>query len=138
MTDPLSQIGKIAASGLRAQSTRLRVVSENLANANTTATEPGGEPYRRKTVSFREMVNASQAPSQVRIDRIGRDTSPFTTVHDPSHPAADENGYLLRSNVNPLMEMADMREASRSFEANLNMIATARSMKARVLDMLKS
>ncbi|MEI4471998.1 flagellar basal body rod protein FlgC [Frigidibacter sp. MR17.24] len=134
--DPLSSIGKIASSGLRAQSERLRVVAENVANADSTGDAPGADPYRRKTISFEEMVNDATGDSEVDVSEIGRDRTEFTLTYDPAHPAANAEGYVKMPNVNPLMEMGDMREASRSYEANLNMMETARQMRQQIIDLL--
>lgn len=135
--DSLSLIGKVATSGLRAQSERMRVVSENVANANSTADTPGGDPYRRKVVSFGELLDDSSGVSQVEIADIERDMTDFTVRYEPSHPAADETGYVKMPNVNPLIEMSNMREASRSYEANLTMLENARAMRNRLIDMLE-
>ncbi len=134
--DPLKTISSIAASGMHAQGQRLKVVSENVANANSVNPEPGGDPYRRKTISFQEMIGAS-GESMVDVAEIARDNSEFSLSYDPIHPAADENGYIKMSNVNPILEMSNMREASRSYEANLNMLEAGRNMRNRLLDMLK-
>lgn len=135
--DSLSLIGKIATSGLRAQGERLRVVSENVANANSTADEPGGDPYRRKVVSFGELIDDGTGVSQVEIADVERDMTDFTVRYEPSHPAADDSGYVKLPNVNPLIEMSNMREASRSYEANLTMLENARSMRNRLIDMIE-
>lgn len=135
--DPLSATMRIAASGLEAQGTRLRVIAENIANADSTAEIPGGDPYRRKTISFTSALDRSLGAETVEIRRIGRDRSDFELVHDPSHPAADADGYVKRPNVSTLVEMMDMREATRSFEASMNMIEQARSMMARTVDLLR-
>jgi flagellar basal-body rod protein FlgC len=135
--DSLSLIGKIASSGLRAQGERMRVVSENVANANSTADEPGGDPYRRKVVSFGELIDDGTGISQVEIADIERDMTDFTVRYEPSHPAADESGYVKMPNVNPLIEMSNMREASRSYEANLTMLEQARAMRGRLIDMIE-
>lgn len=135
--DSLSLIGKIATSGLRAQGERLRVVSENVANANSTSEEPGGDPYRRKVVSFGELIDDGTGVSQVEIADIERDMTDFTVRYEPSHPAADASGYVKMPNVNPLIEMSNMREASRSYEANLTMLENARSMRNRLIDMIE-
>jgi len=135
--DSLSLIGKVATSGLRAQSERMRVVSENVANANSTAETPGGDPYRRKVVSFGELLDDSTGVSRVEIADIERDMTDFTVRYEPSHPAADETGYVKMPNVNPLIEMSNMREASRSYEANLTMLENARAMRNRLIDMLE-
>ncbi|HEV7370807.1 flagellar basal body rod protein FlgC [Arenibaculum sp.] len=135
--DPLTATMRIAATGLEAQGTRLRVIAENIANADSTAIVPGGDPYRRKTISFTNALDRSLGAETVEIRRIGRDRGDFELVHDPSHPAADEDGYVKRPNVSTLIEMMDMREATRSFEASMNMIEQARSMMARTVDLLR-
>lgn len=135
--DPLKSISAIASSGLRAQGERLRVVSENIANAGSTATEPGGEPYRRKMVSFGEMIDNQTGASMVNVTEVVRDTSDFIIRYDPAHPAADDNGYVQLPNVNPLIEMSNMREAARSYEANMSMLENARSMRNQLIDLLK-
>ncbi|SHH78105.1 flagellar basal body rod protein FlgC [Cognatishimia maritima] len=135
--DSLSLIGKIATSGLRAQGERMRVVSENVANANSTADTPGGDPYRRKTISFGELIDDGSGVSQVEIVDIDRDLTDFTVRYEPSHPAADDAGYVKMPNVNPLIEMSNMREASRSYEANLTMLENARQMRNRLIDMIE-
>lgn len=135
--DPLSSIAKIAASGMHAQSVRLQVVAENVANADSTGTTAGADPYRRKTISFEEMLDRSEGLSMVEVAEIGRDESPFTLRHDPSHPAADENGFVKVSNVSPILEMANMREASRSYEANMNLYEAGRRMRGQMIDLLR-
>ena len=136
MTDPLRAIGATAQSGLRAQSERLRVVAENLANADSTSTEGGGEPYRRRVVSFETLLDPASGAQIVQAKAPEHDMSDFDRRHDPSHPAADAQGYVLRANVEPLIEMANMREASRSYEANLNMYEAGRRMRSQLLDLL--
>ncbi|HSK41690.1 MAG TPA: flagellar basal body rod protein FlgC [Arenibaculum sp.] len=136
--DPLSATMRIAASGLEAQGTRLRVIAENIANVDSTANVAGGDPYRRKTVSFTSSLDRSLGAETVEIRRIGRDRSDFELVYDPAHPAADEKGYVKRPNVSTLIEMMDMREATRSFEASMNMIEQARAMMSRTVDLLRS
>lgn len=135
--DTLQSIAKIAASGMTAQSARLRVISENVANADSTGTTPGEDPFRRKTISFAEMIDSASGGSLVEIEKIGRDQSPFRRDYDPSHPAADETGYVKRPNVDPIIEMANMREASRNYEANMNMFEAGRRMRGQMLDLLK-
>lgn len=127
----------IAASGMRAQSGRMRVISENLANSSSTAREPGGAPYRRQVVTFQAELDRKTDAKLVKTGPIAADTSPFGRKYQPGHPAADENGYVLTPNVNALVEMMDMREAQRGFEANLNVIESARRMMARTLDILR-
>lgn len=135
--DPLQSIAKIAASGMTAQTARLRVISENVANADSTGTTPGADPFRRKTISFSELIDRNGGGSLVEVDRIGRDQSPFRLDYDPAHPAADETGYVKRPNVDPIIEMANMREASRNYEANMNMFESGRRMRGQMLDLLK-
>jgi flagellar basal-body rod protein FlgC len=127
-----------AASAMRAQSVRLRVVAENLANANATSSVPGGDPYQRKTVSFEQSVDRATGAATVAVGRISTDPAPFRTVYDPSHPAADAQGYVRMPNVSEVVEVADMREAERSYEANLATLGQARSMIAKTLDILKA
>ena len=135
--DNLTSIGLIAASGMRAQGERLKIVSENIANATTTGNTPGEDPYRRKTITFGQMMDRASGTDLVNVEDVGRDKSDFELRYDPSHPAANADGYVKMPNVNTLMEMANMREASRSFEANLNMFETARTMRRNILEMLK-
>ena len=122
---------------MKAQATRLRVISENLANADSTAEVPGGEPYRRKLVTFRNQLDRELEADTVKVKRIYNDRSPLASKYDPTHPGANEQGYVLQPNVNPLIEMMDMREAQRSYEANMNVIATSRQMVAKTLDLLR-
>lgn len=137
MLDPLLSVMRTAASGLQSQSMRLKVVSENLANMDSTGTIPGADPYRRKLVSFEQTLDQATGAETVSVDRISRDQKPFKTEYDPGHPAADAKGYVKRPNVDMMVEMADMREASRSYEANLQMIKQAREMSALMIDLLK-
>ena len=127
----------IAASGLKAQSERLRVVAENIANANSIATTPGGAPYQRKTISFRAELDRELGAEMVKVANIGRDKSPPELRFDPNHPAADKNGYVAYPNVRSLIEMADMREAQRSYEANLSVIEITKGLVAHTLDILR-
>lgn len=136
--DPLIASLKISASGLEAQSSRLRVVSENLANARSTGDTPGADPYRRKTVSFAQELDRAAGVSTVEINKIGTDKSDFRTEYDPGNPAADPNGVVKYPNVNILVEMADMREANRSYEANLQSIRQARDLINSTIDLLRS
>lgn len=138
MIDPLLSASKLASAGLEAQSLRMRVVSENLANAQSTGEAPGADPYARKTVTFRAELDRAMGAASVRVSGIGTDRAPFRTEHDPANPAADEKGMVKLPNVNMLVEMADMREANRSYEANLQVIKQARAMVAGVIDLLKS
>jgi len=128
----------IATSGLRAQAGRMRVISENIANADSTAQTAGGDPYRRKVPTFTTQLDRVLDAKTVALGRIKPDQSDFRTKYEPSNPAADQNGYVKYPNVNPLIEMTDMREAQRSYEANLNIISATRRMIQRTLDILKA
>ena len=127
----------IAASGMEAQTTRLRVIAENLANQDTTGSTPGADPYRRKTITFANQMDQALGAETVRVKDIGRDQSEFPKRYDPSHPAADASGYVKLPNVNSLVEVMDMREAERSYSANLAVMQTSRSMLTRTIGLLK-
>ena len=127
----------ISASGMDAQSMRLRVIAENLANADTTGSTPGADPYRRKTITFAETVDQQSGTPEVSVKEVGHDMSAFQTRYDPSHPAADATGYVKTPNVSSFVEMMDMREAERSYSANLSVMQTTRSMMTRAIDLLK-
>ncbi|MEZ5815130.1 MAG: flagellar basal body rod protein FlgC [Alphaproteobacteria bacterium] len=128
----------ISSSGLRAQGTRIRVITENVANANTTGTTPGADPYRRQTITFKNEMDKNLGVRTVGVDDIGQDTkTPFSLKFMPDHPAADENGYVKMPNVQPLIEMMDIQEAQRSYEANLGMIEQSRTMMRQTIDMLR-
>ena len=127
----------IAASGMRAQGTRLRVIAENIANAGSMAETTGGEPYRRKTVSFANELDRELGARTVKVSRVREDKSDFGLRYDPTHPAADEAGYIKTPNVKVAIEMMDFREAQRSYEANLNMIEVSRTMLRNTLDLLR-
>ena len=133
----LSDTLKIAASGMKAQGDRLRVVAENIANADSTSATPGGEPYRRKVVMFQNVLDRELGIESVKVVKRTHDQSDFKKKFDPSHPAADEQGYVLYPNVNTIVEMMDMREARRGYEANLNMIEISKSMLTRTIDLLR-
>lgn len=132
---PTNSAMAVAASALKAQQSRMRVIAENIANADSTARTPGGDPYRRRQPIFE--TSRVEGASGVRLAEVRNDPSDFRLEYDPSHPAADARGYVKRPNVNTLIESMDMREAQRAYEANLNVIETARSMDARTLDILK-
>jgi flagellar basal-body rod protein FlgC len=127
----------ISAAGMKVQGERLRVVAENLANADSVAEKPGGDPYRRKTITFRNELDRQLGLETVQVDKVGTDRSDFRMKYDPGNPAADEKGYVKLPNVNSLIEMTDMREAQRSYEANLKAIEVARSMLQRTIDLLR-
>ncbi|MCA1489370.1 flagellar basal body rod protein FlgC [Sinorhizobium alkalisoli] len=136
--DPLTSALKVSASGLQAESTRLRIVSENIANARSTGDAPGADPFRRKTVSFAAEVDRASGASLVEVDRIGTDDSEFNVEFDPGSPAADEKGMVKLPNVNILVEMADMREANRAYEANLQTIKQSRDLISQTIDLLRA
>ena len=127
----------ISAHGMDAQTTRLRVIAENLANQDTTGSTPGKDPYRRKTVTFRDQVDQDLGVETVGVSKVGTDASAFPTRYDPSNPAADEKGYVRTPNVNSFVEIMDMREAQRSYSANLNVMQVSRGMLSRTIEMLK-
>jgi flagellar basal-body rod protein FlgC len=137
MIDPLQASIRIAGAGLTAQSTRLRVISENVANAQSTSTTAGGDPYARKTVSFGEEMDRNAGISLVGVKSFGEDDSPFTVVLDPGNPAADDKGFVKMPNVNILVELADMREANRSYEANLQVAKQSSDLLTATVNLLK-
>ena len=128
----------IAASGLRAQAGRMRVISENIANADSTAPRAGADPYRRRIPTFRSEMDRALQASVVGLARTQTDPTDFRSKYEPGHPSADANGYVKYPNVNPLIEMTDMREAQRSYEANLNVIGATRRMLQRTIDILRA
>lgn len=127
----------ISAAGLKAQSLRMRVVAENLANKDTLATAPGEQPYQRKVVMFKDVLDREVGASTVKVDRVTVDNSDFEKVYMPSHPGADAQGYVLKPNVNGIIEASDMKEAQRSYEANLNAVEAAKSLTMRTIDLLR-
>ena len=128
----------VSAAGMKAQGTRLKVIAENLANANTTAETPGDMPYRRKVVTFQNMLDRQAGVDTVRVSKVDVDKSNFQRKYDPSHPSADSEGYVLLPNVSTLVEAMDMREAQRSYEANLSAVDSARQMLMRTIDILRT
>jgi flagellar basal-body rod protein FlgC len=136
--DALSAALKVAASGLTAQSERLRVVSENLANAQSTGKTPGSDPYRRKTISFSAEIDRASGTAIVEVAAIDRDSTAFPIEYQPGNEAADDAGYVKMPNVNMLIEMADMREANRSYQANLQVIKQARELISMTIEILRS
>ncbi|WP_342151743.1 flagellar basal body rod protein FlgC [Methylorubrum sp. SB2] len=135
--DFLKSLG-IAASGLKAQSGRMRIIAENIANADSTANTAGGEPYRRKIPTFSSRLDRELNANVIEAGRVRRDPSPFRTKYDPGNPAADARGEVRLPNVNGLIENMDMREAQRSYEANLNMVTATRRMISKTLEILKA
>jgi flagellar basal-body rod protein FlgC len=136
MTDMNAALN-IAASGLRAQTARMKVIAENIANANSTAPNPGADPYRRKVATFGQVLDRETGTNEVRMTGVAKDRSDFRLRYDPTHPGADANGYVKTPNVNTLIESMDMREAQRAYEANLNVVESARAMMTRTIDLLR-
>jgi flagellar basal-body rod protein FlgC len=128
----------IAASGLRAQAGRMRVISENIANADSTPQRPGSDPYRRKIATFRSELDRTLDTQLVELGKVQTDSSDFRLKYEPGHPAADVNGNVKYPNVNSVIELTDMREAQRSYEANINVISATRRMIQRTIDILKA
>ena len=128
----------IAASGLRAQAGRMQVISQNIANADSTPAQAGGDPYRRQIATFQSAMDNAVGARVVKLGSVKTDTSDFQVKNQPGHPAADANGNVKYPNVNSLIEMTDMRDAQRSYSANLNVINATRAMIQRTLDILKS
>ena len=133
----LSKALTISASGMTVETTRLRVIAENLANQDTTGSSPTAQPYRRKTITFTNEMDREAGMDLVKVKQIGHDNSPLPTRYDPGHPAADANGYVRTPNVNSFVEVMDMREAERSYSANLSVMETTRGMLTRTIEMLK-
>jgi flagellar basal-body rod protein FlgC len=137
MIDPLQASLRIAGAGLDAQSTRLRIISENIANSQSTANTAGGDPYVRQTVSFDNELDRAEGISLVRVKSIGLDDSPFRLEQDPGNPAADDTGFVKMPNVDVLVELADMREANRTYEANLQVAKQSSDLMNSTVNLLK-
>jgi flagellar basal-body rod protein FlgC len=135
--DELQKATRIATMGMKAQAERLRVISENLANADSLAQTPDGSPYRRKVISFKSELDRANGFTGVKVSKVRADSAEFLRRFDPKHPAADRDGYVLAPNVNPLIEMMDMREAQRSYEANMAVINSSRQMLSRTVELLR-
>lgn len=133
----ISKTLKVAAAGMEAQNARMRTIAENLANADSLAEAPGADPYRRKMLTFKNALDRATGVQLVHPDKVVRDKSEFQKRFDPSHPAADSEGYVLAPNVNSLVEVMDMRQAQRSYEANLSVIEAAKTMLLRTIDILR-
>jgi flagellar basal-body rod protein FlgC len=129
---------QVAVSGLKAQSGRMRVISENIANADSVPRNPNVDPYRRKVPTFERRFDRELQAETVRMGKIARDQSAFNTKLEPGHPAADRNGYVKTPNINSTIESMDLREAQRSYEANLNVVTSTRRMIQRTLELLRA
>jgi len=132
-----SKAMNIAASGMLAQNLRLRVISENIANAESVGTTPGADPYRRQTVSFKNRLDRELGANLIELDKIREDQSAFTIRNDPNHPAADAEGRVKLPNVRSLIELMDLRQAQRSYQANLRVIDVSRTMVSRTIELLR-
>lgn len=137
MADPLRDAIGVAFSGLSAQSVRLRAISENIANGRSSGDTPGVDPYARRVVSFENELDRVSGASRVRVKDIATDQRPFKLEHDPGNPAADENGMVKMPNVDVLVELTDMREANRSYEANLQVVKQSNDMISMTIGLLK-
>ena len=136
--DALSTALKVAGSGLHAESTRLRIVSENLANAQSTGDTPGADPYQRQLVTFQTQIDRASMGALVDVASVDVDRAAFVQEFDPSHPAANGEGYVKLPNVNPIVEMADMRDANRSYQANLQVLKQARELITMTIDLMRA
>jgi flagellar basal-body rod protein FlgC len=137
MMDALQAALRVAGSGLAAQSARLRVVSENMANLSSTGSTPGADPYQRKTITFSNELDRLSGMELVQVKEVGVDRTPFATEHDPGNPAADAEGNVKLPNVNMIAEMTDMREANNSYEADLQVMKQSRDLISMTIDLLK-
>lgn len=133
----LSKSLLISASGMKAQSLRMRVISENMANSDSLPSTPADDPYRRKVVSFSNELNREMGVDEVKVKKIEFDRAEFGTTYQPGHPGADADGYVRTPNVNMLLEVMDMRQAQRSYEANINAMETSKTMIMRTIDLLR-
>ncbi|MBX9741233.1 MAG: flagellar basal body rod protein FlgC [Beijerinckiaceae bacterium] len=137
MVDLLGASLRIASFGIQAQSARLKVIAENISNSNSTGSTPGAEPFARKTITFENEMNRAEGMRLTKVKTIGVDATPFPIEHAPGHPAADINGNVKMPNVNILIETADMRDATRAYEANLQVVKQSRDLLSMTLDLLK-
>lgn len=133
----ISKAIAISARGMDAQTARLRVIAENIANQDSTGSKPGADPYRRKTITFENKLDRELGIDTVQVRKVDTDRTEFPQRFDPSHPAADEKGYVRTPNVNSFVEIMDMREAQRGYSANLNVMETTRAMLTRTIELLK-
>jgi flagellar basal-body rod protein FlgC len=134
----MGAIFAVTGSALQAQDQRIKIIAENIANAGTTPSGPGQDPYRRQVISFKDEFDKAIGAYKVEVSGVTQDKSDFVKKYDPSHPAADAQGYVLTSNVNPLTEMMDMSEAQRSYQANLDVLDAARGMVLKTIGLLNT
>jgi flagellar basal-body rod protein FlgC len=137
MSNEATDIFAISGSALKAQSQRMKIIAQNVANANTTSAVPGGKPYQRQVVTFKKEFDKALSAYKVKVDGVRTDNTDFVKKYDPSHPAADTQGYVLQPNVNPLIETMDMSEASHSYQANLDVISASRTMILKTIGLLQ-
>lgn len=137
MDSSLQQSMLISASGLKAQTTRMRIIAENLANSNSVASTPDQDPYRRKLVTFDNVLDRELGIEQVKVDKVEFDKSDFGKRYDPGHPGANAQGYVSTTNVRSMIEAMDMTQARRTYQANLNAIEAVKSMSIRTLSLLR-
>ncbi|MDD3029753.1 MAG: flagellar basal body rod protein FlgC [Alphaproteobacteria bacterium] len=137
MSEEFANILAISSSGLRAQSQRMKIIAENVANADSTASVPGGKPYQRQVITFKKEFDKALGAYKVETDGVHSDPAPFIKKYDPSHPAADKQGYVLMPNVNALVETLDMKEANRSYQANLSVMSASRTMVLKTISLLQ-
>ncbi len=135
--DDIIKTMRISGAGMRVQGQRLRVISQIIANASSLPQDPNGQPYRRKVITFKNELDKAIGVETVRVDKVVTDKSDFSKRYEPSHPAADADGYVQTPNVNSLIEMTDMREAQRTYEANLNVIKVSKEMLSQTIDLLR-
>jgi flagellar basal-body rod protein FlgC len=136
-SDPLSSAMKISAFGMKAQQERIKIIAQNIANKDSTTTSPNDDPYRRQIILLQNKYDRKLNSNRVYIKEFAKDRSQFKLVYDPSHPAADNKGYVKYPNVDMNIEIADSKDASRTFEANLSMVDLTKSMYNKTLDILK-
>ncbi|MFA4993696.1 MAG: flagellar basal body rod protein FlgC [Bdellovibrionales bacterium] len=137
MSNEFTDIFAISGSALKAQNQRMKIIAENVANANTTPSAPGQKPYQRQVITFKKEFDKALGAYKVKVDGVRTDNSEFVKKFDPAHPAADAQGYIMQPNVNPLIETMDMSAASRSYQANLDVIAASRTMVLKTIGMLQ-
>lgn len=137
MTGDLNQALSVSAAGMTAQTTRLRVIAENIANQDTTGSSPGADPYRRKTITFENTMDRAVGTETVQVKNIGTDGGDLPLRYDPANPASNSQGYVKLPNVNTFVEVMDMREAERSYSANLSVMQATRTMLNKTIDILK-
>jgi flagellar basal-body rod protein FlgC len=137
MASDLNTSLTVSAGGMTAQTTRLRVIAQNIANLDTTASAPGADPYQRRTVTFETKLDQALGADTVRVKSVDKDQTEFSKRYEPANPAADTQGYVKTPNVNSFVELLDMREAERTYSANLSVMQASRSMMNQTIDLLK-